>query len=93
VLAYQAHYTLALTQPELAPHGLTYANALRDFVAGQIRHAQEAGDIPPDEDPQAAAAILLSLITGLQSSVLAGQYDGPTAVNLLNVHLDRLFSR
>ncbi|MGW4476735.1 hypothetical protein ACWENQ_44375 [Nonomuraea sp. NPDC004354] len=45
VLAYQAHYVLTLTQPELAPEGLTYANALRDFVAERIRQAHEAGQV------------------------------------------------
>jgi hypothetical protein len=34
----------------------------------------------------------LALITGLQSSVLAGQRDGRSAVALLTAHLDRLFS-
>jgi AcrR family transcriptional regulator len=93
ILAYQAHYTLTLTQPELAPEGLTYANALRDVVSGQIRQAQEAAHVATGEDPQTAAAILLALITGLQSSVLAGQYDGQTAVDLLNTHLDQLLSQ
>jgi AcrR family transcriptional regulator len=92
VLAYTAHYTLTLTEPHLAPDGLTYANALRDLVADQIRQAQQAGEISAREDPRTAAAIVLALVTGLQSSVLAGQDDGPTAVALLTTHLDGLFS-
>ncbi|WP_226899123.1 TetR/AcrR family transcriptional regulator [Nonomuraea phyllanthi] len=90
MLAYQAHYTLTLTEPELAAEGLTYANGLLDFVAGHIRQAQEAGEVAADEDPRQAAAITLALVTGLQSSVLAGQYDGRTATELLTSHLDRL---
>ncbi|AWS43015.1 TetR/AcrR family transcriptional regulator [Streptosporangium sp. 'caverna'] len=93
MLAYAAHYTLTLTQPELAPDGLAYANALQDHVAGQIRQAQKAGQISAEEDPGTAAAIVLALVTGLQSSVLAGQRDGRSAVTLLTAHLDRLFSR
>ncbi|MEV0195483.1 TetR/AcrR family transcriptional regulator [Nonomuraea sp. NPDC050691] len=89
-LAYQAHYTLTLTRPELAPDGLTYANALRDLVARHIREAQEAGQVAQGEDPRVAAGIVLALVTGLQSSVLAGQYEGTEAVALLTAHLDRL---
>ncbi|WP_181448868.1 TetR family transcriptional regulator C-terminal domain-containing protein [Nonomuraea aridisoli] len=91
VLAYQAHYLLTLTRPEPAPEGLTYADALRDFVAEQIRQAREEGGATV-EDPRTAAAILLAVITGLQMSVLAGQYDGETAVGLLTAHLDSLFA-
>jgi AcrR family transcriptional regulator len=92
MLAYTAHYTLTLTQPELAPDGLAYADALQDLVAEQIRQAQNAGQVSAEEDPGTAAAIALALITGLQSSVLAGQRDGRSAVALLTAHLDRLFS-
>jgi hypothetical protein len=82
MLAYTAHYTLTLTQPELAPDGLAYANALQDLVAEQIRQAQNAGQISAEEDPGTAAAIVLALINGLQWSVLAGQRDGRSAVAL-----------
>ncbi|WP_246089920.1 TetR family transcriptional regulator C-terminal domain-containing protein [Nonomuraea deserti] len=92
ILAYTAHYTLTLTEPHLAPEGLKYANALRDLLASHLRQAQEAGQIPGREDPESAASIALALVTGLQSSVLAGQYDSPAALALLTAHLDRLFT-
>ncbi|MBF8188644.1 TetR/AcrR family transcriptional regulator [Nonomuraea sp. K274] len=92
VLAYQEHYLLTLTEPHLAPEGLTYANALLDVVADQIRQAQEAGQVARSEDPHTAAGIVMALVSGLQSSVLAGQHDGEAAVALLTAHLDRLFA-
>ncbi|MEV5409691.1 TetR family transcriptional regulator C-terminal domain-containing protein [Thermopolyspora sp. NPDC052614] len=81
-----------LTEPDLAPDGIASANALRDFMAEKFRQAQQMGELPQDDDPPTLAAVTLALANGLQSSVLAGQYDGPTAVRLLTAHLDRLFT-
>ncbi|SPL88782.1 Transcriptional regulator, TetR family [[Actinomadura] parvosata subsp. kistnae] len=84
VLAYAAHFTLTLTDPDQEP-GLSYANALRDLVAERFGQARVNGD------PSTKAAIALALVSGLQLSVLAGQHTGEEAVALLTSHLDEAF--
>ncbi|MGN9846745.1 TetR/AcrR family transcriptional regulator [Nonomuraea sp. H19] len=85
VLAYTAHFALTLTEPDQAAAGLSYANALRDVVTEQFSQAKVSGD------PHARAAVALALVSGLQLSVLAGQYTGGEAVTLLTGHLDEVF--
>ncbi|MBT2232632.1 TetR/AcrR family transcriptional regulator [Nonomuraea sp. NEAU-A123] len=85
VLAYTAHFTLALTDSDQAAAGLSYANALRDLVAQRFGQAEVSGH------PGAKAAVALALVSGLQLSVLAGQYTGEEAVALLTAHLDEAF--
>ncbi|MER6946788.1 TetR/AcrR family transcriptional regulator [Nonomuraea sp. NPDC000554] len=82
VLAYTAHFTLTLTDPDQAAAGVSYANALRDVVTEQFSQAQVSGD------PRTRAAVTLALVSGLQLGVLVGQYTGEEAVALLTAHLD-----
>ncbi|MCW2948020.1 MAG: TetR family transcriptional regulator [Actinoallomurus sp.] len=62
------------------------------FLAGQVRRAQQHGDIPAGHDPQLAAAGLLALTNGLAASVLGGQRDGDAARAVLIYYLDRIFT-
>lgn len=85
VLAYTAHFTLTLTDPDQAAKGVSHANGLRDLVTGQFAQARVSGD------PATRAAVTLALLSGLQMSVLAGQHTGEQAEALLTAHLDELF--
>ncbi|MFG3439278.1 TetR/AcrR family transcriptional regulator [Nonomuraea sp. NPDC047897] len=84
VLAYTAHFTLTLTDPDQEA-GLSYANTLRDLLAKRFGQAEANGD------PSTKAATALALVSGLQLAVLAGQYTGEEAVALLTSHLDEAF--
>jgi AcrR family transcriptional regulator len=79
------------TPVAVAQRGLAYPEALERFLAGQVRAAQEAGDVPAAVDATAVAAGLLAMTNGLGSSVLAGQRDGAAALAILTYHLDGLF--
>ncbi|HZE32877.1 MAG TPA: TetR family transcriptional regulator C-terminal domain-containing protein [Actinoallomurus sp.] len=90
MLAYNAYYTLAVTEPNPATrHALTHPDAMERLLAGSIRRAQRDG-VLAGRDPQIIAAGLLALTNGLSLSVLSGQKDGDAARAVLADHLDRL---
>jgi AcrR family transcriptional regulator len=92
-LAYNAYQALAITAPNAATrHALAYPNAMEEFLAEQVRRAQQRGGIPAGHDPRLAAAGLLALTNGLAASVLGGQRDGDAARAVLGYYLDRLFT-
>jgi len=75
------------------------AGALRDsfaqlenFVSGEIRRSQEAGESPAGLDPERERVTLLALLDGLTVHILAGQRNPETALAVLDYHLDHLFS-
>ncbi|MFC4145360.1 TetR/AcrR family transcriptional regulator [Micromonospora mangrovi] len=91
--AYTGYYTLVLSEPDLADrHGATYPDKIERLLGGQLRQAQENGEVDPGLDPELIAAGLLALTNGLGSSVLGGQRDGQAALEILTYHLDRVFT-
>lgn len=90
-LASAAFYATALTTPGFADSAMQYPNALQNFLAGEVRKGQAAGEVSAGADATSEAATLLALTNGLTSSVLAGQRDAEQATGLLEYHLDRLF--
>jgi AcrR family transcriptional regulator len=64
---------------------------LRDFVAGQIRAAQQAGQAAAELDPDYEAVVLLSLMEGLTAHTLAGHHSPHTALATFDRHLGQLF--
>ncbi|WHT15734.1 TetR/AcrR family transcriptional regulator [Crossiella sp. CA-258035] len=90
LVAYQA---LMISDPAFASRNFgTTPDKLEQYLAGQIRLAQEAGEIDADRDPAITATILVALTGGLVSSVVGGQRDGAAAERVLRDHLDRLFA-
>ncbi|MCI4064900.1 TetR/AcrR family transcriptional regulator [Micromonospora sp. R77] len=91
--AYTGYYTLVFSEPDLAErHGATYPDKIERLLGGQLRQAQQNGEVDPRLDPELTAAGLLALTNGLGSSVLGGQRDGPAALAVLTYHLDRVFT-
>ena len=62
-----------------------------DVVAAQLRTAQSAGDAPADLDPDMEALTLMSMSSGLGTSVLAGHSTPDQAQAVIDYQLRRLF--
>lgn len=81
------------TNPELAEYMLQGTRTLRDYVAGQLRGAQQTGDIADAVDPVRTADGLLALADGLSSHLLQDLHTTDTALNVLAERLGQLFNR
>jgi hypothetical protein len=66
---------------------------LREFVAGGIRAAQDAGEVPAGLDPALAATTLLALVEGLGLHVLGEHYGAETALAVFDAHLGTVFGQ
>ncbi len=74
----------ALTaEPDLAGPARDAIRAVAAHLADLIRHAQDAGDIGPDADPQAAAWLLLSLLSARQLRAAAMPASLEPAIGIL----------
>src|ERR1700761_5943095 len=70
LVLYTAYFALSLTDPALAIAPLVRNGAaVIDVLAGQLRAAQSAGQVPADLDPDAEASILNALSAGLGTTV------------------------
>ncbi|MEO3929615.1 TetR family transcriptional regulator C-terminal domain-containing protein [Micromonosporaceae bacterium B7E4] len=90
---FAAYHALALTDPALA--ALPYARDSGDLeraVAERLDRADRAGELAPGRNPEAEAANLLALATGLADSVMAGLRSASAARTLLGYHLDQIFA-
>jgi AcrR family transcriptional regulator len=95
-LAWTAFHAAGLTDPSLrdpslVQSGLSYPNALEDFLVARMAGAQGAGEFPAGLDPRTEVAALLALANGLTAGVLAGQRSAGDAGAILHAQLDRLF--
>jgi AcrR family transcriptional regulator len=89
---FAAYHALALTDPALAALPYTHNTAdLQHAIADRLRTARTAGEIAADRNPDAEAATLLALATGLGDSVMATMRTSDDAIALLDYHLDHLF--
>ncbi|MEV5765465.1 helix-turn-helix domain-containing protein [Micromonospora sp. NPDC052213] len=90
---FAAYAALAFTDNALARQPYTRNTAaLEDAISGRIAAAQRTGEVGADRKPQAEAATLLALATGLGDSVTAGMRPADDALTLLDYALDRLFT-
>jgi TetR/AcrR family transcriptional regulator, transcriptional repressor of bet genes len=64
---------------------------LRNLLEGQIALAVQAGDISPDRDPRAEAALLIGLADGLRTHCHLGAHTADEVLSLMEGHLSRLF--
>lgn len=92
-LAATAYYAAALTDPALAATGVTYPNALADFLTARLTAAQQSGDLDPTLDVRREVAALLALANGLTSSILGGQHTEEAARAILEYRLNGIVER
>jgi AcrR family transcriptional regulator len=91
-VVYLAYLALSLTDPALAISPLVRNSAtVIDVVAAQLRTAQQAGDTPADLDPDLEALTLMTMSSGLGTSVLAGHSTPDQAQAVIDYQLRRLF--
>lgn len=82
----------AAVHPKIAGILRASVSQLEEFVSGQIRRAQEAGEVPGDLDVVRESVMLLALMDGLTAHILAGQRSPEEALAVLDAYLGRLFS-
>ncbi|UNO42377.1 TetR/AcrR family transcriptional regulator [Streptomyces sp. MST-110588] len=90
-LVYAAYFVRFLTDENLAAVARDAPPEMERLVAGLIVQGQEAGQVPPEIDPEPEAELLLAAAEGLQTGVLLGQRTPEQAVALLDHQLDRVF--
>lgn len=64
--------------------------ALRGLLEGQIALAVQAGDISPDRDARAEAALLIALADGLRTHFHLGTHTAVEVVSLMEQYVARL---
>jgi AcrR family transcriptional regulator len=91
MLVYHGFAAVALTDPALRRSDAFHnADALLQFISGQLRLAQDAGDLAEGVDPDVDAHGILSLVLGLSLGVLLDQMTPAGAEAVLEAHLARL---
>ncbi|MGC9544395.1 TetR/AcrR family transcriptional regulator [Streptomyces sp. UG1] len=84
---------LAMTDPELAAQPFAEGpDRLETQLADLLRQAQADGGLTRAVDPDIESARLLALSHGLGTSVLVGRRTPEAAMEVLNHHLDLLFT-
>jgi AcrR family transcriptional regulator len=92
MLLFIAFHTASLTDPSLArAEALQVPRSLIAVLADQLRQAQQAGATNHDIDPDKEATILVTMLTGLASGVLANNHTAEEAAAIVDYALDRLF--
>lgn len=91
MIFYHGVGALALTDPALrGPEVHRNAGLLTDTLATLIRAAQAAGEMAPDVDAATHARLLLAIVLGLSSSVLADNDTLDDAVLAVQTFIARL---
>ncbi|WP_179957019.1 TetR/AcrR family transcriptional regulator [Amycolatopsis anabasis] len=86
-----AYFIRTVAEPSLAAYTDGIPKAL-EFFAGQLRRAQDEGDVAADADPDSEAAVLWALADSLGVTITLGHQTPAEAVSIVDYHLDRLFS-
>lgn len=77
--------------PDLARYMSEGTGRLRDYLADQLRRAQQGGQVPDKIDPLRTADGLLALTDGLSSHMLQDIHTPQAAMNILAESLNHLF--
>ncbi|WP_461153396.1 TetR/AcrR family transcriptional regulator [Saccharopolyspora tripterygii] len=85
-------FVRALGSPRLAELYRQSWPQLEDWVAWELRRAQDEGDLPADRDPEREAELLVVVPDGLSFGLLLGHRTPEEAVAAVDHYLDRLFS-
>ncbi|QIQ01825.1 TetR/AcrR family transcriptional regulator [Streptomyces liangshanensis] len=90
-LVYTSYAVLSVTDEVLAAQPfIADPDAAEGILVGLLREARESGLAEPGMDARLEAVGLLALSAGLGTSILVGQRDPESAVEVLNHHLDRI---
>ncbi|SDY35261.1 transcriptional regulator, TetR family [Saccharopolyspora shandongensis] len=92
-LTHIAFFLRALGAPDLAETYREWWPKLEEWVASELRAAQESGELPADRDPEREAEALLLIPDGLSVGLLLGHRTGEGATAAIDYHLDRLFEK
>ncbi|MET9963030.1 TetR/AcrR family transcriptional regulator [Streptomyces sp. NPDC006326] len=87
-----AYFVRAVHDERLRRHAKEGIPALQALFADQVRAGIERGEVAPERDPQAEATLLIALTDGLTSFALLDVYAPERALELIDHHLDALFS-
>lgn len=90
-LTHIAFFQRGLSAPELAEIYRQWWPQLEEWVASELRAAQESGELPADRNPDREAELLLLVPDGLSVALLLGYHTGEEAIRAIDYHLDRLF--
>ncbi|MDA3627430.1 TetR/AcrR family transcriptional regulator [Saccharopolyspora sp. WRP15-2] len=90
-LTHLAFFQRALNSPELSASYREWWPEFERWLAGELRTAQESGELPADRDPVREAEVLLTVPDGLSIGLLLGQRTGEESIATIDYHLDRLF--
>ncbi|TWF94844.1 TetR/AcrR family transcriptional regulator [Saccharopolyspora dendranthemae] len=85
-------FVRALGSPRLAELYRQSWPQLEDWVAAELRRAQDEGELPADRDPKREAELLVVVPDGLSFGLLLGHRTPAEAVAAVDHYLDRLFS-
>ncbi|MFE6664275.1 TetR/AcrR family transcriptional regulator [Streptomyces sp. NPDC057697] len=92
-LLYTSYAVLSVTDEALAAQPFTARpDAAEDALAALLRRGQEAGVADPRVDARTEAIGLLAMAAAMGTSILVGQRDPESAVEVLRHHLDRIFT-
>lgn len=87
-----SYFVRAVHDERLRTHAQEGIASLRAFFADQLKTAIAQGEVSADRDPDREAALLIALTDGLSAAALM-EYDSPRgALDLLELHLARVFS-
>ncbi|MER7787905.1 TetR family transcriptional regulator C-terminal domain-containing protein [Streptomyces sp. NPDC097640] len=87
-----SYFVRAVHDERLRTHAQEGIASLRAFFADQLKAAIAQGEVSANRDPDREAALLIALTDGLSAAALM-EYDSPRgALDLLDLHLARLFS-
>ena len=84
-------FVRASTSPRLAEIYRQDWPQLEQWVAAELRRAQDAGELPADRDPELEAELLVTIPDGLSFGLLLGHRGPERAVATVDHYLDRLF--
>ncbi|MER5886645.1 TetR/AcrR family transcriptional regulator [Streptomyces sp. NPDC001941] len=87
-----AYFARAIHDPRMRTDAQEGIPRLAAFFADQIRTAQQRHAIDTTRDPEAEAMLLISLADGLTAYTLLDVHTPERALELMNQHLDRLFT-
>jgi TetR/AcrR family transcriptional regulator, transcriptional repressor of bet genes len=82
----------AAVRPELTSYVIEGTRQMREYLAGQLRRAQQAGQVAAAADAGVAADGLLALNEGLAAQLLQGVHTPAGVDAVLADHLDRIFA-
>jgi AcrR family transcriptional regulator len=93
MMLFYAFYTAQMTDPALARRETRAApDGLMQFVARQIRRAQDAGTARADIDPDLEAAVLVAALPGLASNGVMNLYAKSQVSRTVDYAVNRIFT-